>query len=135
MVPNRVRMIDLLLIDGNTLFREGLKKVLEKDMEFQVLAESSTEEQLISLYKKHLPCVVIMDVDLHQKSGIDTLEELTNVYPHSKVLIFTSTADAYFVSLALKKGASGYMLKKMDVPAIAGAIKTVFKGGVYVHPE
>lgn len=135
MAPNRVRTINLLLIDGNSLFREGLKRVLERDLEFQVLAEGGTEEQLIFLYKEYLPHVVIMDVDFHQKSSIDTLEELTTVHLHSKVLIFTSTADSYFVSLALKNGASGYMLKKMDVPAIADAIKTVFRGEVYLHPE
>lgn len=135
MASNRVRTINLLLIDGNSLFREGLKSELERDMEFQVLAEGDTEEQLKFLYKEYLPHVVIMDVDFHKKSGIDTLEELTSVHPHSKVLIFTSTADSYFMSLALKKGASGYMLKKMDVPAIVDAIKTVFRGEVYLHPE
>lgn len=135
MAPNSVRSINLLLIDGDSLFREGLRKVLERDMEFRVLAEGDTEEQLKFLYKEYLPHVVIMDVDFQRKSGIEALENLTAEHPHSKVLLFTSTVDSYFVSLALKNGASGYMLKKMDVSSIGDAIKTVFRGGVYLHPE
>ncbi|QHJ71356.1 response regulator [Planococcus halotolerans] len=130
-----VQKIDLLVLDSHPLFREGLKRILEMDPYLQVIAEGETGEQLMPLYRQYQPDVVLMEINLPSKTGIEALSELTQHFPHAKVLIFTVVDDFFYVSQAIQAGASGYLLKEMDPAAIVQAIKTVVKGGFYLHPK
>lgn len=77
----------------------------------------------------------MMEINIPSKNGIDALRELIQHFPFSKVIIFTVVDDFHYVSLALKAGASGYLLKEMDSNSIVHAIKRVVSGGFYLHPK
>ncbi|WP_282020912.1 response regulator [Planomicrobium okeanokoites] len=130
-----VQKIDLLVLDSHPLFREGLKRVLEMDSNLRVKGEGGTGEQLLPLYRQYQPDVVLMEINLPSKTGIEALGELIQHSPHAKVLIFTVVDDFFYASQAIQAGASGYLLKEMDPTAIVQAIKTVAEGGFYLHPK
>lgn len=127
--------LDIVIIDSHPLFREGLKRVLEMDSYLRVIAEGGTGEQLMPLYRQYQPDVVLMEINLPSKTGIEALSKLTQHFPHAKVLIFTVVDDFFYASQAIQAGASGYLLKEMDPAAIVHAIKTVVEGGFYLHPK
>ena len=126
--------IKLLLIDSNFLFREGLKRILEKNEDFQIVAEGDSGEQLLPLYDQHQPDVVIFDPNLSQEDGIEALRNLTLHFPTSKVLIFTVNDEFSYASQTIIEGASGYLLKKMDTASIIEAIRWAANGDFYLHP-
>lgn len=130
-----VQKIDLLILDPHPLFREGLKRVLEIDSYLRVIGEGGTGEKLLPLFRQHQPDAVLMEINLLSKTGIEALSELTQHFPHAKVLIFTVVDDFFYASQAIQAGASGYLLKEMDPAAIVHAIKTVVEGGFYLHPK
>ena len=130
-----VQKIDLLILDSHPLFREGLKRVLEMGSNLRVTGEGGTGEQLLPLYRQYQPDVVLMEINLPSKTGIEALSELIQYFPNAKVLIFTVVDDFFYASQAIQGGASGYLLKEMDPAAIVQAIKTVIEGGFYLHPK
>ena len=127
--------IELAVIDSHPLFREGLKRILEVDINLQIVAEGETGEQLLPLYKQFQPDAVLIEANLPQKTGVAAMKELLDQYPYAKILLFTVVDDFFTVSQAIKGGASGYLLKEMDAAMIVSAIKTVVGGGVYLHPK
>lgn len=135
MTSNSTQNINLLVVDSHPLFREGLKRVLEMDTDFHIVAEGTTGEELLPLYKEHQPDAVLMEVNLPVKNDFESMRELLQHFPYSKVLIFSIVDDFSSVSQAIKGGASGYLLKEMDSDSIASAIKTVINGGFYLNPK
>lgn len=135
MDPTNFQKNRILLIDSHPLFREGLKRVLEMESTFQVIAEGDNGEQLIPLYEEHLPDIVLMDINLSQKNGLDALRGLIMRFPQANVLIFTASPELANVTQALQNGASGYLLKEMDTVSLINALKDTLKGGFYLHPK
>lgn len=127
--------LDIVVIDSHPLFREGLKRILEVDINLRIVAEGETGEQLLPLYKQFQPDAVLIEANLPQKTGVAVMKELLDQYPYAKILLFTVVDDFFIVSQAIKGGASGYLLKEMDAAMIVSAIKTVVGGGVYLHPN
>ncbi len=130
-----IKKIDILIIDAQPLFREGLKRVLELDSTLQIVAEGESGEQLLPLFSQYQPDVVLMEINLPPQTGIQALGELNQHFPHSKVIVFTVVDDFFYVSQAIRAGASGYLLKEMDSPSLIHAIKAVVAGSHYLHPK
>ncbi len=130
-----IKKIDILIIDAQPLFREGLKRVLELDSTLQIVAEGESGEQLLPLFSQYQPDVVLMEINLPPQTGIQALGELNQHFPHSKVIVFTVVDDFFYVSQAIRAGASGYLLKEMDSPSLIHAIKVVVAGSHYLHPK
>lgn len=128
-------MTKIIIIDDHQLFREGVKRILDFEDSFEVIAEGDDGNDVLSLYEKHLPDVVLMDINMPTKNGVEATGELLVKYPEAKVIILSIHDDESYVSHALKTGALGYMLKEMDAIAIVAAIKVVAKGGSYLHPK
>ncbi len=128
-------MTKIIIIDDHQLFREGVKRILDFEDTFEVVAEGSDGNDVLRLYEQHFPDVVLMDINMPTKNGVDATEELMDKYPEAKVIMLSIHDDESYVSHALKTGALGYMLKEMDAVAIVAAIKVVAKGGSYLHPK
>ena len=128
-------MTKIIIIDDHQLFREGVKRILDFEDSFEVVAEGDDGNDVLSLYEKHLPDVVLMDINMPRKNGVEATGELLEKFPDAKVIILSIHDDESYVSHALKTGALGYMLKEMDADAIVEAIKVVAKGGSYLHPK
>ena len=127
--------IKIVIVDDHQLFREGVKRILDFEDSFEVVAEGNDGSEVIDLYEKHNPDVVLMDINMPRVSGVEATEALLKEYPEAKVIILSIHDDGSYVTHALKTGALGYMLKEMDAEAIVEAIKVVSSGGSYLHPK
>jgi two-component system response regulator DegU len=128
-------MTRIIIIDDHQLFREGVKRILDFEDTFDVVAEGDDGRNAIELYKEHLPDVVLMDINMPGKNGVEATAELLNEFPEAKVIMLSIHDDETYVTHALKSGALGYMLKEMDADEIVEAIKVVANGGSYLHPK
>ena len=128
-------MTKIIIIDDHQLFREGVKRILNFEDTFEVVAEGDDGIDTLPLYEEFQPDVVLMDINMPQKNGVEATSELIEKYPDAKVIILSIHDDESYVSHALKSGALGYMLKEMDANEIVDAIKIVAAGGSYLHPK
>lgn len=128
-------MIKIVIIDDHQLFREGVKRILDFEETFEVVAEGDDGTSAVELYRTYYPDVVLMDINMPGKNGVDATQELINEFPDAKVIILSIHDDESYVTHALKSGSLGYMLKEMDADEIVGAIKIVANGGSYLHPK
>jgi two-component system, NarL family, response regulator DegU len=128
-------LTNIIIIDDHQLFREGVKRILDFEETFNVVAEGSDGDEVIRLYEQHHPDVVLMDINMPGKSGIEATGELMAAHPEAKIIILSIHDDESYVTHAMKTGALGYMLKEMDADAIVQAIKVVAAGGSYLHPK
>jgi two-component system, NarL family, response regulator DegU len=126
---------NIVIIDDHQLFREGVKRILEFEPSFNVVAEGDDGSEAINLVESHEPDVVLMDINMPETNGVEATRELMNRYPDTKVIILSIHDDENYVNHALKTGALGYLLKEMDSEALVDAVKVVAEGGSYVHPK
>ncbi len=125
----------IVIIDDHQLFREGVKRILDFERSFNVVAEGDDGTEAISLVEEYNPDVVIMDINMPNVNGVEATRQLTEKHPDSKVIILSIHDDENYVTHALKTGASGYLLKEMDADALVEAVKVVAEGGSYLHPK
>ncbi|WP_309297415.1 response regulator transcription factor [Lysinibacillus piscis] len=128
-------MTKIIIVDDHQLFREGVKRILDFEDTFDVIAEGDDGTDIVSLYTENQPDVVLMDINMPGKNGVDATAELIGEYPDAKVIMLSIHDDETYVTHALKSGALGYMLKEMDADEIVEAIKVVANGGSYLHPK
>lgn len=129
------RNIRIVLIDDHKLFREGVKRILEFEPSFEVVAEGSDGSEATKLVKENNPDIVLMDINMPNTNGVEATADLVRYFPNSKVIILSIHDDENYVTHALKTGALGYLLKEMDADALIEAIKVVSEGGSYLHPK
>lgn len=127
--------IKLVLIDDHQLFREGVKRILNMEDNFEVVGEGDDGEQAITLVEEKEPDVVLMDINMPNVNGVEATRQLLDRFPKVKVLILSIHDDETYVTHVLKSGASGYLLKEMDADALIEAVKVVGSGGAYIHPK
>ena len=125
----------IVIIDDHQLFREGVKRILDFERSFDVIAEGDDGAEAISLVEEYNPDVVIMDINMPNVNGVEATRQLIEKHPDSKVIILSIHDDENYVTHALKTGASGYLLKEMDADALVEAVKVVADGGSYLHPK
>jgi two-component system, NarL family, response regulator DegU len=125
----------IVIIDDHQLFREGVKRILEFEKSFLVVAEGDDGSEALRLVEEFQPDVVIMDINMPQKNGVEATRELVDKYPDTKIIILSIHDDENYVTHALQTGASGYLLKEMDADALIEAVRVVAEGGSYLHPK
>lgn len=125
----------IVIIDDHQLFREGVKRILDFEPSFEVVAEGDDGSEAIQLVEQHQPDVVIMDINMPNINGVEATASLIEKYPESKVIILSIHDDENYVTHALRTGATGYLLKEMDADALVEAVKVVADGGSYLHPR
>ncbi|MBS4195520.1 response regulator [Lederbergia citri] len=125
----------IVIIDDHQLFREGVKRILEFEKSFTVVAEGEDGSDAVELVEKYSPDVVLLDINMKMTNGIEATRQLLEAYPETKAMILSIHDDEAYVTHALKTGASGYMLKEMDSDELIEAVKIVADGGSYIHPK
>ncbi|UOR11664.1 response regulator [Halobacillus amylolyticus] len=125
----------IVLIDDHKLFREGVKRILDFEASFEVVAEGDDGNVALELIEKHNPDIVLMDINMPSMNGVEATAEITSRYSDLKIIILSIHDDENYVTHALKTGAQGYLLKEMDSEALIDAIKVVSEGGSYLHPK
>lgn len=119
--------MNIILIDDDKLVCSALKTILESDPEFHVPEMGHSGEEAITLYKKHQPDMLLMDIRMAGMTGIDAGEAILKSFPNARILYLTTFADNEYIIRALKIGAKGYILKQ-NFESIIPAIKAVISG-------
>ncbi|MFC3886517.1 response regulator [Bacillus songklensis] len=125
----------IIIIDDHQLFREGVKRILDFEPDFEVVAEGDDGNEALQLVEQHEPDVVIMDINMPSVNGVEATKQLVEANPDTKVIILSIHDDETYVTHALQTGARGYLLKEMDADALIQAVKVVAEGGSYLHPK
>jgi two-component system response regulator NreC len=127
--------LSLLLVDDHKLIRDGLKSLITKQPELQVVGEAGDGLKAVSLVKELKPDIVIMDVSLPELNGYDATRQIVSEFPDVKVIALSMHSDRRFVLEMLKAGANGYMIKDCAFEEITRAISAVSKGQTYLSPQ
>ncbi|CAG9621426.1 Transcriptional regulatory protein DegU [Sutcliffiella rhizosphaerae] len=125
----------IVIIDDHQLFREGVKRILDFEANFHVIAEGDDGEEALDLMAKHDPDVFIMDINMPKVNGVEATRRLVDANPEAKIIVLSIHDDENYVTHALQTGARGYLLKEMDADALVDAVKVVADGGSYLHPK
>ncbi|NOZ06919.1 MAG: response regulator transcription factor, partial [Chloroflexi bacterium] len=120
--------IRLLLVDDHEVVRLGLRALLERHPQFEVIGEAATADEAVRAVREGRPDVVVMDIRLPGKSGIEACREIKQIAPGCRVIMLTSFANDEFLVEAINAGASGYVLKQLGSNALAQAIEAVARG-------
>lgn len=124
----------IIIVDDHEVVRLGLKSLLERNPQFEVVGEAGTAKEALEKISRLLPDVVLMDIRLPGISGIEACEEITKNYPDIKVVMLTSYAEDEMLFSAIRAGASGYVLKQIGGEELVHAIEAVGRGEALLDP-
>jgi DNA-binding NarL/FixJ family response regulator len=128
-----MHIIKVAIADDHKLFRKGVILSLRQYTNISFIVEADNGEELLTKLEKEQPDVVLMDLRMPGKDGIETTKELSRRYPNVKILILTMYEDERFVSHLMENGANGYMLKNAEPAEIKKAIMEVIVRGYYLN--
>lgn len=127
-------MTQLLIVDDHTIFREGLRALLELEPDFSVIGEASSGEEALGLVVDEAPDVILLDLHLPDGNGSTFCRKLRLACPQAKVLILSAYDDDQEVTASLIAGASAYVLKTVNGERLAENIRAVHRGEVLLSP-
>ena len=126
--------IRVLIVDDHAVVRSGIKLLLEREDEIEVVGEAGNAKDAIFRARALKPDVILLDVVMPGESGIDVLPRLLKEAPEAKVLVLSMQDDPSYVREAFAAGASGYVLKEAADEEVVAAVREIAAGGRYVHP-
>jgi two-component system, NarL family, response regulator NreC len=126
--------IRVVIADDHTVVRSGLRMLLDAQQDIEVVGEAATGQQAIFAAIEHKPDVVLMDVVMPEKGGIEAIPAVRQGTPATRVLVLSMQDDPRYVREAFAAGASGYVLKEAADAEVVQAVREVANGGSYVHP-
>ncbi len=124
----------VVLADDHTLFRAGLRALLEQLPDVQVVAEARDGREAVHMVETHHPDLVLMDIAMPGLNGLEATRRLVKEFPAIRVLILSMHKSEEYVWQALRAGAAGYLLKDADLAELALAITAVTRGETYLSP-
>lgn len=128
-------MINILTIDDHTLFRSGLRKVLEDEADMRVIGEAGEWADGLAQLARLPVDVVLLDINLPGRSGLEVLEIICKRHPEVRTVMLSMYAEPQYARRALGSGARGYITKDMEAPDLINAVRTVMKGSQIVVPS
>ena len=127
-------MIRILIADDHGLIREGIRKVLKNHPDMTVMGEAGNCQEIFAQLERETPDVLILDISLPGRSGLDALGELRERYPRVQVLVLSMYPEERYAVRAIKAGAAGYVTKQSAAKELVNAIRKVQGGGRYISP-
>lgn len=127
--------IRILLADDHKIVRDGLRSLLEKESDMEVVAEADNGRAAVRLAVEILPDVVVMDIAMPDLNGVEATRQIIAGAAKIKVIALSMHADKRYVMEMLKAGASGYLLKDSAFDELAGAIRVVLGNRTYLNPQ
>ena len=124
----------IILVDDHEVVRLGLKSLLERHPQFDVVGEAGSAREALEQVASLKPDVVVMDIRLPGTSGIEACEEIVQRFPDTRVLMLTSYAEDEMLFSAIRAGASGYMLKQIGGEELVRALEAVGRGEALLDP-
>jgi DNA-binding NarL/FixJ family response regulator len=126
--------IRVILADDHRLVRAGIRQLLEKERDIQVVDEVTDGEEALASIEKHQPDVAVLDIQMPKASGIEVTQRVRIRYPHVGILILTAYDDEPYVMAILQAGANGYILKTADSAELVQAVRDVNDGKSILDP-
>ena len=126
--------IRVLVCDDHALVRSGLRRLLESEQSFEVVGEAADAEQAVAIVGQQHPDVLLLDVVMPGRSGIEAIPDLIAASPETQILVLSMQDDPSYVRKAFSAGAHGYLLKEAADAELVQAIQDVAAGHRYVHP-
>ncbi|MGZ4444275.1 MAG: MadR family response regulator transcription factor [Nocardioidaceae bacterium] len=129
--PPSTDVVGIMLVDDHAIVRQGLRSILEREDDMQVVAEASTAAEAMVVVAHAAPQIVLLDLKLSVSSdteGLDLCEALVKQYPGIGVLVLTTFLDEQLVLRSVRAGARGYVVKDVDTSALIRAIRDVSRG-------
>lgn len=123
-----MRDIRVLLVDDHAVVREGYRRLIEKHDGMVVVAEAEDAAAGYAAFKASKPDVVIADISMPGRGGIDLVRQIRQLDPHARVLMFTMHADATYAQQTFRAGARGYITKSSAPDVLINAIRSVYAG-------
>lgn len=128
-------MINILVADDHTLIREAIKRFLKEEPDMRVTAEAKNSNEVLELVKKKQFDIILLDVSMPGKSGLDIIKDIKRYNKNASVIILTMHSEHHFAFRAFKGGAEGYLTKEKSITELIKAIRKVVAGGKYISPE
>jgi DNA-binding NarL/FixJ family response regulator len=125
----------VLLADDHALVRAGIRVLLEKIPNVEVVGEAGTGREALEFVRSKLPNIVLMDIAMTELGGLEALPRIAKDFPSVKVIILSAHANEEYVIRALREGTSGYMLKDSATTELELAINSVIHGKIYLSPS
>ena len=128
-------VLRVMIVDDHALFRRGIQMVLDQEPDLEVVGEASDATEAITKATELMPDVLLMDVRMPGRSGIEAAGEIKDLLPHAKILMLTISDEESDLYDAIKAGASGYLLKEIPIEEVADAIRSVWAGQSRISPS
>src|SRR3954466_5007152 len=125
-------MIKILIADDHSMIRSGLKKILKEENDMEVIAEAASHSEVLSHLNTVVPDLVLLDISMPGRDGLETLKEIRSLYPKLKVLMLRMHPEDRYAVRAIKAGASGYVSKESAADELVSAVRRVFSGLKYI---
>jgi DNA-binding NarL/FixJ family response regulator len=122
----------ILLVDDHPLFRSGLKSLLVDNPNFQVIGEAGNGQEAVQQAKALRPDLVVLDISLPDKSGIEICRELRGLFPEILILVVSMHAQIDFITDAFRAGALGYVIKESAAERLVQGLETVARGEYFL---
>jgi DNA-binding NarL/FixJ family response regulator len=128
------KRITVLLAEDHTVVRQGFRKILELEDDFEVVGEAEDGRQAVAMVKKLRPAVVLMDIAMPQLNGLEAARKILKAVPGTRILILTAHSDDAYVKNAAESGAVGFLLKQASARVLSEGIREVNKGHTFFGP-
>lgn len=129
-------MINVVVVDDHPLMQEGVKKAVDNSIDIKVTGEASNWSELLSILDEQMPDIIVLDINIPQKSGLDILKDLNKQYPDLPILILSMHSEERFAVRSLKAGAMGYLNKSSIKDELEEAIRRIsYRKKKYITPK
>lgn len=128
-------MINIIIVDDHAVVRKGVIQMIADNLNFYQIDEASSGNELLEKVKTNKYDIVILDISMPGKDGLDTIKELRQISPDTPVLVFSMYPEDQYAIRLLKAGASGYLNKDCETSEFLKAIERVSKGLKYISPQ
>ncbi len=129
------RQYQIILVDDHTLFRNGLRILLNNQQEYTVCAEAANGEEFLELLGKQEPDLVLLDIDMPVMDGIEAANRALKKYPELKIITLSMYGEEDYYYKMVDAGVKGFLLKNSDINEVKVAMQTVLEGGSYFSSE
>lgn len=126
--------VRVLVAEDHAVVREGIRMILDAQEDFEVVGEAKDGDEAVRLARQLRPDVVVMDISMPHKTGVEATQEIKRLYPDTQVLILTMHEEESYVFQLLRLGAAGYVLKRAAATDLVEAVRAASRGEAFLYP-